>query len=107
MKDSLIDILKVKFLVSEDAVKNWKIILFVSFLMVIMIASSHSTDNKVYEIDRLSDEVKELKSEFVDARSVVQQLRLESNIVQKVKGRGLLASTIPPKKIKVKGQNNK
>ncbi len=101
MKDSLIDILKIKFLVSEDAIKNWKFILFTSLLAVIMIASSHSTDNKVYEIDRLSDEVKELKSEFVDARSIVQQLKLESNISQKVKDRGLLTSTIPPKKIKV------
>jgi hypothetical protein len=107
MKENLIDILKIKFLVSEDAIKNWKIILFISLLAVIMIASSHSTDKKVYEIDRLTEEVMELKSEFVDARSVVQQLRLESNVTEKVKDKGLLASTIPPKKIKVVGQNPK
>jgi hypothetical protein len=107
MKENLIDILKIKFLVSEDAIKNWKIILFISLLAVIMIASSHSTDKKVYEIDRLTDEVMELKSEFVDARSVVQQLRLESYVTEKVKDKGLLASTIPPKKIKVVGQNPK
>ena len=107
MKENLIDILKIKFLVSEDAIKNWKIILFISLLAVVMIASSHSTDKKVYEIDRLTDEVMELKSEFVDARSVVQQLRLESNVTEKVKDKGLLASTIPPKKIKVVAQNPK
>ncbi|UOB18497.1 FtsL-like putative cell division protein [Abyssalbus ytuae] len=101
MKESLIDILKVKFLISEDAVKNWKFIIFTSLLAVIMITSSHSIDKKVFEIDSLNDEVLELKSEFVDVRSKVQQLKLESNITQKVKDKGLVASVIPPKKIKV------
>ncbi len=101
MKEGIIDILKVKFLISEDALKNWKFILFASLLAVIMITSSHSIDKKVFKIDRLNDEVLELKSEFVDARSTVQQLKLESIVTQRVKEKGLKASETPPKKIKV------
>jgi len=47
------DILKGKFLVDEDAFKNWRMIIFLSFLALIMIGSSHSADKKVHEIARL------------------------------------------------------
>ena len=69
MKKSLYNILKGTFLVSDDAFKNWRFILFVSGLAIIMIASSHSADKKVYEIARLKNEVKEMRSAFVDGRN--------------------------------------
>lgn len=84
--------------------KNWKFILFASSLAVIMIASSHSADKKVFEIDRMNKEVLELRSEFVDVRGIVQKMKLESNVTEKVKEKGLMPSTIPPKKIKVLSQ---
>ena len=40
--------------------------MFLSVLAVIMIASSHSADKKVYEIASLKEEVKELRSAFVE-----------------------------------------
>ncbi len=101
MKQNLLNILKGKFLVSHDALKNWKFIFFASALAVVMIASSHSADKKVFEIDRLGEEVLELRSEFVDVRATIQQMRLESNIMKQAGEKGLLASQTPPKKIKV------
>ena len=101
MKLSLLNILKGKFLVSEDALKNWKFIFFVSGLAVIMIASSHSADQKVFEIDQLHKEVLELRSEFVDIRAKAQQSRLESHVKESVRESGLLPSETPPKKIRV------
>lgn len=107
MKDGILDILKGKFLVSGDAPKNWLFIIFTSFLATIMIGSSHSADTQVHKIAALSEEVKELRSEFVDIRSDVQQLKLESTISQSLLEKGLYPSEIPPKKIKVKSQNKK
>ncbi len=101
MRKRILNVLKGKFLVSEDAVKNWRFILFASFLAVVMIASSHSADRKVHEIARLNEEVRELRSEYVDIRSQSQQLRLESNVIEAVKSKGLVPSEDPPKKIKV------
>ena len=69
MKQSIYGILKGTFLVSDDSFKNWRIILFISFLAIIMIASSHSADQKVHDIARLNNEVKEWRSAFVDGRS--------------------------------------
>lgn len=99
MKSRLMDILRGKFLVSGDAVKNWRFILFASVLAVFMIASSHSVDKKVHEIAKLNDEVKELRSEYVDTRTTMQQMKLESAIMSRLKDKGLKQSETAPKKI--------
>ena len=102
MRKGILDILKGKFLISGDAPKNWLFIIFISFLATVMIASSHSADKKVHQIASLSEKVKELRSEYVDVRSDMQGLKLESTIAQAVKGKGLFPSEAPPRKIRVK-----
>jgi hypothetical protein len=106
VKTGLLNILKGKFLISGDAPKNWLFIIFTSFLATIMIGSSHSADKKVHEITALNEEVKELRSEFVDVRSDMQQLKLESTVKDIVEDKGLYPSEVPPKKIKVVSNNN-
>ncbi|ALJ05159.1 S-adenosyl-methyltransferase [Pseudalgibacter alginicilyticus] len=105
MKKNIYSILKGTFLVSDDSFKNWRGIIFISVLAIIMIASSHSADKKVYDIARLNNEVKEMRSAFVDGRSKLMRLKMESAVVKKMKKKGLAPSVIPPKKIKVKSQN--
>jgi len=104
VKNNIYDILKGTFLVSDDSFKNWRMILFVSALALVMIASSHSADKKVYEISKLNNEVKEMRSAFVDGRSKLQRLKMESTVLNKMKGKGLSTSTTPAKKIKVKSK---
>ena len=53
MKKSFYNVVKGKFLVSDDAFRNWRFIIFLSFLALIMIASSHSADKKVHKIAEL------------------------------------------------------
>ncbi len=106
MKKGIIDILKGKFLVSDEAPKNWLFIIYASFLATVMIASSHSADRKVHKVAALNEEVKELRSQFVDMRSDVQRLKLESTVMQALEDDGLYPSETPPKKIKVKTAAN-
>ncbi len=96
------DILKGKFLVDEDAFKNWRMIIFLSALALIMIASSHRADEKVHEIADLKDEVAELRSEAVDSRVNLWKLKTSSSVAKALEARGVKPSNIPPKKIKVK-----
>ncbi len=105
MKKNIYNILKGTFLISDDSFKSWRMILFLSGLAIIMIASSHSADKKVYEIVRLTNEVKEMRSAFVDGRSKLMRLKMESSVIDKMKKKGLAPSLIPAKKIKVKSQN--
>jgi len=104
MKKSIYSILRGTFLVSDDSFKNWRIIIFISVLAIIMIASSHSADKKVYEIAKLKNEVSEMRSAFIDGRSKLMRLKMESEVVKSLVEKGIRPSVIPPKKIKVKSQ---
>ena len=105
MEKNVYSILRGKFLVSDDSFKNWRLIIFISGLAIVMIASSHSADKKVYEIAKLTNEVKELRSAFVDGRSELMRLKMESTIIDKVEKKGIYISEIPPKKIRVISKN--
>ncbi len=94
-------ILKAKFLINDDAAKNWQFIIFLIFLALLMIANSHNYEQKTYRITALDKEVKELRSEFVDRRSELMKLKMESTISQKMEPKGIFPSSVPPKKIKV------
>lgn len=99
MKNKIYNILKGKFLINEDAFKNWKFIIFLSLLALIMISSAHSADRKVHQIAKLNNEVKELRSEFVDMRSKLMKVKMESKVVAQMGKKGLNPSTNPPQKI--------
>ena len=86
---------------SDDAFKNWRFIIFLSFLALIMIASSHSVDTKVHKIAQLNNKVKELKSEYVDLRIKVTDIKMESKISKAMENRGLKPSETPPQIIKI------
>ncbi|MFD2516488.1 FtsL-like putative cell division protein [Salinimicrobium flavum] len=102
MKESFYDILKGKFLVSNDAFKNWRFILFCTLLAIIMIGSSHSAERKVHEIARMNNEVRELRSQFVDSRSSLMRLKMESTISRRMATRGIKPSDVPPTRIIIK-----
>ena len=101
IKQGIYNALKGKILVSKDAFRNWRIIIYVVMLLLFMISRSHSTDKKVIKIAKLNSEIRELKAEFIDTRTKVMRLELESSVQKKVVERGLLPSENPPKKIKV------
>ncbi|MBT8256563.1 MAG: S-adenosyl-methyltransferase [Bacteroidia bacterium] len=102
MKQNFYNIIKGRFLVSDDSLRNWRFIIFLSVLALIMISSSHGADKKVHEIARLNNEVKELKSEYVDVRMQLMQAKMETKIIRAMENRGLYPSETPPQKIVLK-----
>lgn len=101
MKKGILHFLKGTFLTNEDAFKNWRFILFVAVLAGIMISSAHRADKKVHELARLNEEVLELRSEFVDVKTRLQQMRLESNVMMRVSDEGLAPTSTPPNIIRI------
>jgi hypothetical protein len=102
VKGGIYNVLKARFLVDEDANRNWGFILFVIFLAILMIANTNSYERKIFRIKALEGEVKELRSQFVDRRSELMELKLESTIEKKMFAKGIMPSSVPPVKIKVK-----
>ena len=87
------------FLIEEGSFKNWKFIIFLFIMAVIMIFSSHSIDNKIISIADLKYEISVLESEFLDNRKRVMNLKMESNVRSFMKERKIKSSINPPKKI--------
>ena len=101
VKKGVYDFLRGSFLTDESAFKNWRIIIFVVVLLLIMITSAHKADKKVIRISELNKEKRELRAEYVDTGTILMRMKMESNIREKAKIRGLQPLKSPPKKIKV------
>jgi hypothetical protein len=99
--------LKARFLLDEDAIKNWRFIVFIIGLAIVMIANTQRYEQKVFRIAELTNEVKELRSEFVDRRSELMKLKMESTVAKQMEARLILPSTVPPIKIKVVQEKEK
>jgi hypothetical protein len=107
MKGGIYNILKAQFLIDDNAFKNWRFIVFVIFLAIIMIANTQRYEQKVFRIVALTNKVKELRSEFVDKRSELMKLKMESTVSAKMVERQIFPSTVPPVKIEVKESKEK
>ena len=101
VKKSIYEVLKGGFLINESAFKNWRMIIFIVALLLIMISNAHSADKKVIQISELNKLKRELRAEYVDTQTTLMQMKMESNIRQKAKRMGLQPPQAPPKRIKV------
>ena len=54
MKSGVFSILKARFLIHDDAVKNWRFIVFIILLAIIMIANTQRYEQKVFESKRIA-----------------------------------------------------
>tara|TARA_R110002073_G_scaffold89852_6_gene212531 strand:+ start:47935 stop:48261 length:327 start_codon:yes stop_codon:yes gene_type:complete len=101
VKKSIYDVLKGGFLTNESAFKNWRMIIFVVALLLIMISNAHKADKKVLKISDLNKQKRELRAEYIDTQTTLMRMKMESNIRQKAKKMGLQPAQTPPKRIKV------
>lgn len=95
------NIIKAKFLVEGQSLKNWLFIIYIVFWTLVLIANNHFYEQKMMQAKNLTEQVKELRSEFVDKRSELMQLRMESNVSKEMEFYQILPSSVPPKKVKV------
>jgi hypothetical protein len=89
MKNGVYNILKARFLIDDDAMKNWRFIVFLIQLLLWLLI--HNVLRKFF---KLTTEVKELRSEFVDRRSQLMKLKMESTVSQNG-GKTNFPSTVP------------
>ena len=107
MKKTIYSILNGTYLVNAGAYKKWRLILFFSSLALVMIASSHSADSKVHHIAKLHEDVKALRSEYVEKRAQLMGLKMESNLRDRMKHQDLFPSPTPPLKIVIASNTDK
>ena len=101
VKKGLYGFLRGSFLTDDSAFKNWRVIIFIVALLLIMISSGHQADQKVIRIGGLNKQKRELREAYVDMSSRLERMKMESSIRRRVQPLGIAPSTTPPKKIKV------
>ena len=99
--NKLLSILNIEFLIRDNSFKNWRMILFLSVLALIMIASGHSADRKIFKIAALNSEIKILKSDFIELKKQLLLLRKETNITRVLADKGVGPAKTPPIKIMI------
>ena len=74
-------------------------ILFISFLAIIMISSGHSADRKIFKIAALNSSIRALKSDFIEGKKALLLLSKETSIIKILSVKGIGPASIPPIKI--------
>jgi len=92
-------LLKMEFLINDEAFRNWRMIIYLSILALTMIASGHSADRKIFKIAQLNDKIKMLKSEFIEQRTDLMNLKMETKITKELQPMGIGPAKTPPIKI--------
>ena len=73
--------------------------MFISFLIMMTIYSSHSADQKVFKISELNKEVNNLNNISVSTKIDLMNVKMESKVTSKLNEQGLYPSNNPPVKI--------
>lgn len=95
IKNNISKFIKGETLFNEEAFKNWRMILFIILLLIIMIRSAHLVDEKVLKVAKLQEEENNLRAEYIALRSKAMKLKLETTLVKRVKPLGLAPSDKP------------
>jgi isopentenyl phosphate kinase len=97
--NKLLSFLNIEFLIKDNALKNWRMILFLSLLALVIISGGHSADRKIFQIAKLNNELKEMKSNFVEKRAYLMELKMESRVTESLKEKGIKPAKNPPIKL--------
>ena len=99
MRNKIIDIIAGKFLLEKTNLKSVRFILFIFFLAVVMIYSSHSVDRKIFNINKLNNEINIVENSYIETRKELMKSKMESSIRKKLVDKEIKPSLNPPLKI--------
>ena len=102
MRNKIIDIIAGKFILDKTNTKTVRFILFVFFLGLVMIYSSHSVDRKIYDINKLNNELSSVENIYLKTRKELMNSKMESSIRLKLVEKQIKPSLKPPIKILIK-----
>ena len=99
---NFLSFINIDFLAGKDSLKNWRMLLFVSVLLMLTIYSSHSADQKIFLLTKLNKEVNTLNSVSVSTKLDLMKVKMESKVTTRLRDNGLSTSKNPPIKIIIK-----
>ncbi|MEO6901700.1 MAG: FtsL-like putative cell division protein [Bacteroidia bacterium] len=101
---SIASVVSGNFLSQEITLKNLPFIFFLSFLAVCYIANGYYADDQVRKVNKLSNEIKELRTQYMVVKDsfIIKSKQTEIARVLAQQQTGIKESVVPPKKIIIK-----
>lgn len=99
---ALVGVLNGSILTRESILRQIPFILFMALVAMVYIANSYYAERMIKEINATTNELKELRSEYITTKSDLMHLSKQSEVAKSANQYGLKESTTPPKKIVAK-----
>jgi hypothetical protein len=90
------------FLSKENAVALMPYFIFLALLGIVYISNTYYAERTIRKIDKITNELKELRSEYITSKSDLMFKSKQSEVARAVESMGLLESVTPPKIILIK-----
>ena len=104
---SVASVVSGNFLSRETTINNFPFLFFLSFLAICYIANGYYADDQVRKVNRLINEIKELRTEYIVVKDslVIKSKQTEVAKALAIQQTGIVESVVPPKKILVSPLN--
>lgn len=94
------------FLSDDRAIQHLPFILFLGLIAILYIANGYYADDKIREVNKTSNQIKELRTEFISSKSDLMFVSKQSQVAKAVEKIGLKEPVVAPNIIELKKENN-
>lgn len=89
------------FLTNERTLQHLPFIIFLAIAAIFYIGNGYYADGKIREVNKISNQLKELRSEYISTKSELMFASKQSEVAKAMESEGLKEPVIPPIKIEV------
>jgi hypothetical protein len=87
------------FLTNEKTLKHVPFLLFLALIAILYIANGYQADDKIREVNKITNELKELRSEYISTKSDLMFVSKQSEVAKAAEPMGIKEPIVPPMKI--------
>ena len=89
------------FLTNEKNLRHIPYVIFLALIAIFYIANGYYADGKIREFNKVTNELKELRSDYISSTSELMFASKQSEVAKAVEPLGLKEPIVPPTKIEV------
>lgn len=89
------------FLSDDRSIKHVPFIMFLGLIAILYIANGYYADDKIREENKVSNEIKELRTEYISSKSDLMFVSKQSEVAKAVEPIGLKEPVVAPMKIEI------
>lgn len=89
------------FLTNEKTLKHLPFVMFLALLAILYIANGYYADDKIREVNKINNQLKELRSEYISTKSDLMFVSKQSEVAKAAEPLGIKEPVVPPMKIEI------